>query len=227
MDTFYIKAYNKKIEELRSTESNEFQHLRNETFLDFAANSIYPKSLILDYYEKLTADNQSSLSNCLFSNPHSKSQSGQYTNMYTEATREKILNSLFNTNSNEYDLIFVNNATDGLKKLAQCFVFNEYIHENDSNIKIEEEDSKPIFAYFKDNHTSVIGMREIVWSKSNSNVYCLGDTNDDIKLIKNPRMNQLLYSFESKVKRNLLVYPGIFLRTYIFHFIKIKLNLNY
>uniref|UniRef100_A0A1Y1MDE5 Aminotransferase class V domain-containing protein n=2 Tax=Photinus pyralis TaxID=7054 RepID=A0A1Y1MDE5_PHOPY len=50
----------------------------------------------------------------------------------------------FNTNSDEYSLIFTSGATASLKLVAEHFTF----------------DDDGIFAYLSDNHTSVLGMRE-------------------------------------------------------------------
>lgn len=206
-----LTNYTSRIESLRkSTDKNsEFSHVSEQIFLDHAANGIYMSSLVKDYYNKLTntteQDNQNGLQETwsLFSNPHSHSQSGLYTNMYIELTRNKVL-SLFNTNQNEYDVVFVMNATHGLKLLAECFDF---------------EQNSSCFAYLNDNHTSVVGMREIISeSNSNTSVYCLFEADDlsstafnsacsfDAKLVKlNKNRNTTELNNNS---RNLFVYPA-------------------
>lgn len=172
-----LKKYRDRVELMRTptnlrkpldeNESNkfEFAHLADQIYLDHAANTIYMSSLIKAYQEKLVAS--------LFSNPHSQSQSGQYTSALVSSIREKILTHLLDTSSSEYDLVFVANATAGLKLLAEC---------------IRPE----CFAYLIDNHTSVIGMREMT-SSNHADVYCvsqsiINDNNEDdyltFKLVK-------------------------------------------
>lgn len=149
--------FKNKIEDLRINEnSDEFDNLKNVTYLDHAANALYMKSLIHDYYCQLTSSNgHSRLTTSLFSNPHSQSESGLYTNLLVNLTRQKIL-SLFNTNLNEYDVVFVSNATHACKLIAEIFDFCD----------------RSVFAYLNDSHTSVIGMREIAKCKE-ANIYCL------------------------------------------------------
>jgi molybdenum cofactor sulfurtransferase len=123
-----LDAYKKQIDNLRNLKENEseseFEHLRNEIYLDHAANAIYMQSLIKDYYHKLAKSNYSSM-NFLFSNPHSKHQSGLYTNFLVEQTRNKIL-KLFNTVDSEYDVVFVSNATQGINNLQLELVKAKY-----------------------------------------------------------------------------------------------------
>lgn len=197
--------YEIQIENLRS-DSNEFNNLKNQIYLDYAANSIYPSSLIKQYYEKLTIHDESSGSWSLFSNPHSHSQSGFYTNLFTQSTRQKIL-GLFNTNLNEYDVVFVQNATSGLKLLIESFNFGRF----DSSKVSSEPCSKPYFAYLNDNHTSVIGLREIVWSlRSGVDVHFLTENEScegffDSKLIENFNNNQ---QYLNSALNNLLILPA-------------------
>ena len=173
-----------KIEELRST---EFAHLNQKIYLDHAANTIYMKSLIHDYYLKLTD------STSLFSNPHSHSESGIYTHNYVNLTRQNVLN-LFKTSSNEYELIFVSNATNGLKLLAETFQFSSG----------SVGDQKASFAYLNDNHTSVIGMRELAWSRGYCDVFCVYE-DLNVELVVQDK-NQSTQRFECT--RDLFVYPA-------------------
>ena len=145
-----LNKYRCQIESMRSGDQNEYPHLNKQVYLDHAANAIYPASLIRAYERRLTSSDNWSL----FSNPHSHSQSAAYTTTLVDSVREKILSSLFESSSKDYDLVFVSNATAGLKLLGECF--------------------KPdCLAYFLDNHTSVIGMREII--EPNSHVLCVSE----------------------------------------------------
>lgn len=205
MENDLILNYEAQIENLRS-DSTEFSYLKNQIYLDYAANSIYPSSLIKQYYEKLTTHEESSGAWSLFSNPHSHSQSGFYTNLFIESTRQKIL-GLFNTNLNEYDVVFVQNATSGLKLLIESFNFGRFDSTKDSS----KPRTKPYFAYLNDNHTSVIGLREIVWSlKTGVDVHYLteNESSEDIfdsKLIENLDKNQ---TYLNSALNNLLIIPA-------------------
>jgi len=196
--------YKETIETLRN--SPEFTHLTNEVYLDYAANGVYMTSLVKEYALKLAPPTPQTSSCSLFSNPHSHSQSGSYTNMFIELTREKILN-MFNTTQNEYDLVYVHNVTDGLKLLAENFNFN--FHEEEEVEKgVEEssidENSSSCFVYLNDNHTSVLGMREIVTA---ANVYCAFESDSpkdslDLTLVKAKQC------FSKHRQRHLFVYPA-------------------
>jgi molybdenum cofactor sulfurtransferase len=205
----FLEKYKTKIEELRLS-TNEFAHLGSEIYLDHAANTIYMSSLINDFKEKLT--NETNSSNwSLFSNPHSHSQSASYTQLYVDLTREKILQKLFNTSSNDYELIFVSNATQGLKLLAENFQFElECENETENN-----EENTSNFLYLHDNHTSAIGMREIVLANNpNTKVYCATEQENysfNIKSISRPekyRIKQLTKPKKSLIKYNLLIFPA-------------------
>ncbi len=101
------------------------------------------------------------------------------------------------------------NATHGLKLLAETFNFNEIIETNDS--KSTELNQLSYFAYLNDNHTSVIGMREIVWSNQpQTNTLCLfeGENQElNAKLIESPNLFHINGNKFFK-NRSLLVYPA-------------------
>jgi selenocysteine lyase/cysteine desulfurase len=157
-----VEKYTAQMEGLRSADSSEFAHLSDQIYLDHAANAVYMASAVEAFTRKLTSKTVSTAGWSLFSNPHSHSQSAQYTGMCIELIREKILQTLFNTNSREYDLVFVHNATQALKLVAESFNFGG---------------DGARFVYLSDNHTSVVGMREIVWQKRSPRVgvYCLNE----------------------------------------------------
>jgi molybdenum cofactor sulfurtransferase len=198
IDNRGIEEYTKHIEELRLN-TDEFKHIGDEVFLDNAANGIYTKSLVKEYYEKLT--NAS-----MFSNPHSHSQSGQYTNLLVDETRHKIL-KLFNSNISEYDVVFVMNVTQGLKLLAESFEFTAHPQVHDE----KESKQRGCFCYLNDNHTSVVGMREVVWQHADADVYCLAENEKNLfeaKLVMPPLNWKYLESYSPSKVRNLLVFPA-------------------
>lgn len=187
-----LTDYELNVESLRRLESTEFAHLAGEVYLDHAANAIYPSSLISEYSKKLTDETcQGTWS--LFSNPHSQSQSGAYTSLRVQLTREKILRRLFNTDNGEYEVVFVNNATAGLKLVAENFRFTS---------------GSSCFAYVMDNHTSVVGMREIAWSNG-CRVYCLIEDENQLEKFNSKLVERKLDSPNDNIPgANLFVYPA-------------------
>jgi len=72
--------------------------------------------------------------------------------------------SHFNTTPDEYSVIFTSGATASLKIIAECFRFKA-----DEN----NETTSGNFVYLQDNHTSVLGMRDVVAGRG-AEVICLG-----------------------------------------------------
>jgi molybdenum cofactor sulfurtransferase len=190
-------AYMELVENARSSNTNEFQQLNKYIYLDHAASGIYMNSLIEDYHKALVSNQ--------FGNPHSQSEIGSYTESCVKQTRQKILN-MFKTTTNEYDCVFVYNATAGLKLLAESFEFGYGTTESSGH------PINPVFAYLADNHTSVIGMREVIWKNNtnNADIFCI-DSNYKAKHVKSP------YSYTSQIEmrtesdqsaRNLFCYPA-------------------
>lgn len=77
----------------------------------------------------------------VYANPHTS----KITDDLVDQVRFKILSS-FNTTYNEYSVIFTAGTTASLKLLAETFEFGE----------------SGCFAYLRDTHTSVLGMRAVV-----------------------------------------------------------------
>ena len=94
--------------------------------------------------------------------------------------------SWFNTTPADYHVVFTSGCTSSLKLLAECFDFapvnNELGHKKSMVAKLSEEEKKCRtteqksvdkqlpneechFVYLNDNHTSVVGMREVVASR--------------------------------------------------------------
>ena len=80
----------------------------------------------------------------LYGNPHSGSPSSQLSTNRIEDIRHKIL-QFFNADPEEFDLVFVANATAGIKLVMECLRAG---HDGFT------------YAYHKDAHTSLVGVRE-------------------------------------------------------------------
>lgn len=87
----------------------------------------------------------------LYCNPHTS----KATEDLIDQVRYKILSS-FNTTTDEYSVVFTCGATAALKLLAETFDFNN--------------EEPGCFRYLRDNHTSILGLREIVDTK---NISCI------------------------------------------------------
>ena len=104
--------------------------------MDHAGTTLYSKLLIDKYSNDLTTH--------LFGNPHSASASSQESTRRIDSIRLRALN-LFGANSDDFDLVFVANATAAIKLVGEAF----RDHPEGFN-----------YAYHKSAHTSLIGLRE-------------------------------------------------------------------
>jgi molybdenum cofactor sulfurtransferase len=82
----------------------------------------------------------------LFGNPHSMSSSSQLSTQRTDDVRLRVL-QFFNADPEEYDLVFVANATAAIKLVADC---------------LRDSDHRGFwYGYHADSHTSLVGVREL------------------------------------------------------------------
>ncbi|PVH97776.1 molybdenum cofactor sulfurase protein-like protein [Periconia macrospinosa] len=126
-------AYDQAVEELRL---REYPMLQGTTYLDHAGTTLYAKSLI----ERFSTDMMSHL----YGNPHSASNSSQLTTRRIEDIRLRLL-GMFRADPAEFDVVFVANATAGIKLVMEAF-------------RDQEEDYW--YGYHRDAHTSLVGVRE-------------------------------------------------------------------
>ncbi|CAH0407300.1 unnamed protein product [Chilo suppressalis] len=119
---------------------SEFTRLEDQCYLDNAGSSLYPQHLLHCVTKDL-------LSN-VYMNPHSD----KYTKDCVDQIRTSILR-FFNTDSSDYSVIFTSGTTQSLKLLVESFQFS-YDEQNCGS-----------FVYLRDNHTSVLGLRELAAEK--------------------------------------------------------------
>lgn len=137
---------------------NEFKRLKGLCYLDHTGCPAYSDSQVSSVFNDLR--------NNVFGNPHSGSTTSKYCIDFVDQMRYKILQH-FNTSANEYSVIFTSGATAALKLVAESFMWlNKYDNEED----ISSE--KSVFMYMEDNHTSVLGMRNVI-SQKNVETICL------------------------------------------------------
>lgn len=108
----------------------------------------------------------------------------------------------FNVSSDEYSVIFTSGATASLKLVAETFEFKVNKNECQKEAKEEEEETSKngYFIYLHDNHTSVLGMRDLISKNGGAHVVCLPhhlafETFRESKIIEreisNPESNSL------------------------------------
>ena len=147
------------------------------TYLDHAGTTLYPKSL-------LDAFSTDMISN-LFGNPHSLSSSSQLSTQRIEDVRLRVLR-FFNADPLHFDLIFVANATAGIKLVMDSF---------------REEKDGFWFGYHIDSHTSLVGAREC----ANTGQHCF-ESDEEVEKWLNDQASTSSRSDEVGIK--LFGYPG-------------------
>ncbi|ETN75269.1 hypothetical protein NECAME_00680 [Necator americanus] len=84
----------------------------------------------------------------------------------------------FDVTTEEYAVVFTANATHALHLVADCFVFGKKTSSS-RNIGSVTNVIGPTFAYLRDSHNSVVGMREIIKEKVN-NILCIESHADQL-----------------------------------------------
>ncbi|KAM6998058.1 molybdenum cofactor sulfurase isoform 2-T2 [Tautogolabrus adspersus] len=118
----------------------EFKRTKGITYLDHAATTLYPESLIRDYSQDISRN--------VYGNPHSHNPSSRLTHDTIERVRYRILQH-FNVTPEEYSVIFTSGCTAALKLVAESFPWRPQA----------EGEAGSHFCYLTDNHTSVVGIR--------------------------------------------------------------------
>jgi molybdenum cofactor sulfurtransferase len=143
MDNDHRAGYNAAVEDFRE---EEFPMLRDSIYLDHAGTTLYSKSLM----ERFSQD----MMHTLYGNPHSASGSSQLSTSRIEDIRLRALR-FFNADPVDFDLVFVANATAGIKLVAEA---------------LRALPGGFSFTYHEASHTSLVGVRE----EANESV-CLDD----------------------------------------------------
>ena len=114
----------------------EYPNLSSTTYLDHAGTTPPASSLINRFSQDLLTN--------LYGNPHSSSTSSQLSTRNIEDIRHDALR-FFNADPADFDLVFVANATAGMKLVMEAF---------------REEEQGFWYGFHKDAHTSLVGVRE-------------------------------------------------------------------
>ncbi|KAJ5095949.1 hypothetical protein NUU61_005305 [Penicillium alfredii] len=131
----YARGYSVDADTLRE---HEYPLLNKTTYLDHAGTTPYAKSMIESFSRDLIAN--------LFGNPHSMSLSSQLSTQRIDDIRLRVLR-FFQADPDEFDVVFVANATAGIKLVADL---------------LRDYDNRGFwYGHHIDAHTSLIGVREI------------------------------------------------------------------
>ncbi|KAL5333551.1 pyridoxal phosphate-dependent transferase [Aspergillus crustosus] len=137
----YCSGYSNDIDVIREA---EYPLLKETTYLDHAGTTPYASSLITTFSTDLTSN--------LYGNPHSLSASSQLSTQRIDDIRLKALR-FFNADPEFFDLVFVGNATGGIKLVADAL----------RDLASETRDGGFWYGYLVDAHTSLVGVRELAW----------------------------------------------------------------
>lgn len=129
-------------ENLQDVIEQEFTRTKGITYLDHAATTLYPESLVRDYCLDISRN--------VYGNPHSHNPSSRLTHDTVERVRYRVLQH-FNATPEEYSVIFTSGCTAALKLVAESF---PWMPKSDS-------EAGSHFCYLTDSHTSVVGIRAL------------------------------------------------------------------
>ncbi|OJD32433.1 molybdenum cofactor sulfurase [Diplodia corticola] len=127
-------AYNHEVDDIRA---REYPMLKDSVYLDHAGTTLYPKSLI----DRFSAD----MVGNLYGNPHSASSASQLSARRIEDARLRLLR-MFHADPEDFDVVFVANATAGVKLVLEAF---------------RDQPGGFAYAYHRECHTSLVGVREL------------------------------------------------------------------
>ncbi|KAF2750118.1 PLP-dependent transferase [Sporormia fimetaria CBS 119925] len=133
-------SYDRLVEWFRE---REYPMLQGVTYLDHAGTTVPSRTLMNTFNHQMQS--------ILLCNPHSSSSSQpNAAQQIVEHTRSKVLN-MFGANPDHFDVVFVANATAGIKLVLEAFTG----HKEGFN-----------YYYHRDSHTSLVGARELAtWSR--------------------------------------------------------------
>lgn len=155
----------------------------DKCYLEHAGAALYPQSLLHYVHQDLL--------NNVYMNPHSD----KFTKDCIEQIRCLVLNH-FHTDSSKYSVIFTSGATQSLKLTVESFQFGS---------NTDEGFDCGSYVYLNENHTSVLGLREIVEEK---NVDVINISHENfLKSVKQPHPST--QSVKKTTDGNILVaYPA-------------------
>ncbi|PKS05385.1 hypothetical protein jhhlp_008760 [Lomentospora prolificans] len=111
-----------------------------DIYLDHTGTTLFPRSALDRFVRDVTSN--------LYGNPHSESKSSRQSTLRIEEIRKQAL-QFFNASPEDFDLIFVQNATAAIKLVVEV-------------LQSHAADSGGFwYGYHADSHTSLVGIREV------------------------------------------------------------------
>ncbi|KAH7171203.1 pyridoxal phosphate-dependent transferase [Dactylonectria macrodidyma] len=175
--------YNAAVEVFRET---EYPMIRDSVYLDHAGTTLCAKSVVDSFASEMTST--------LFGNPHSASLSSQLSTSRIEDTRMNLL-SFLGADPIEYDLVFVPNATAGVKLVVDA---------------MRSQPKGWLYAYHQACHTSIVGAREEALHSlclNDDTVEAWIDGVDPFKDCPQPRAPTTLFSYSAQSHMDGKRYP--------------------
>uniref|UniRef100_A0A8C2X997 Molybdenum cofactor sulfurase n=1 Tax=Cyclopterus lumpus TaxID=8103 RepID=A0A8C2X997_CYCLU len=126
--------------DLRALVEQEFTRIKEITYLDHAGTTLYPESLVRDYFQDVSRN--------MYGNPHSHHPSSRLTQDTVDRVRYRVLQH-FNATPEEYSVVFTSGCTAALKLVAESFPWRPPT----------ESEGGSHFCYLTDSHTSAVGIR--------------------------------------------------------------------
>jgi molybdenum cofactor sulfurtransferase len=153
-------------------------------YLDHSGATIYARSTIEAFSSKMMAG--------LYGNPHSANEPARISGDMVDDVRERALR-FFGANPKHYDLVFVANATAGIKLVADAF----------RDLAEKTRTGSFWYGYHKEAHTSIVGVRELC----NGDHHCF-ETDDDVaSWLENPANTRVVHR-RNLTGLGLIAYPG-------------------
>lgn len=168
------------------------------TYLDHAGAALYSSRQLSDHVRELGSQ--------LYSNPHSGSPSSRLTTSLVDVARETVL-SHFNTNSDHYHVVFTASCTAALSLLARTFPWQRAGVVRTA--PPEGGGGRSLFCYLDDNHTSVVGMREVARERGAETV-CVSpqDVRPPAESNSKPRLSATPTTSDHPPLHHLFAYPA-------------------
>lgn len=128
----------------------------------------------------------------LYGNPHSANEPAKVSGDVVDAVREQALR-FFGADPRHYDLIFVSNATAGIKLVADSF----------RDLAEKTRTGTFWYGYHKEAHTSLVGVREL----TNGDHHCFEMDDDVAAWLENPASGRIVHR-RNITGLGLMAYPG-------------------
>lgn len=156
--------------------------VEDEIYLDHAGTTLFPRSAIGSFTKDITSN--------IFGNPHSESKSSRLSTLRVEETRLRAL-KFFNASPDEFDLVFVQNATAAIKLVSE--ILQSY----------SKEEGGFWYGYHGDSHTSLVGIREVARAG-----YTCFDRDEDVEEWIGNFRKEKADGAEKRRPTRLFAYPG-------------------